>query len=374
MTDNIHNLNQTTTFTRRRSLFKQYWANGFAALLSVMSVGCAMSQDSDEPSADHSQTSEKLRHIKEDAIVDPQTPSIATKNLPDSAQFFVDPQSLAKLRADALRNTHSEQAQLLDRIANQPMGLWMGNWNSDIYRSVDHLVSQATAAGQMPIMIAYNIPLRDCGQHSAGGSSSKEEYQRWIRLVHAGIGDRAALVILEPDALGHFQECLSAEQKSERMFLLSDAVKVLRQNPKTTVYLDAGHARWIKASEMAGRLKFAGIEHAHGFALNVSNYVSTEENLSYGRELSSLVSNKPFVIDTSRNGAGPYEQAKTSEESWCNPPGRKIGQAPTTETGDERCDAFLWLKRPGESDGECGGGPRAGVFWVEQALEMARLD
>ena len=128
-----------------------------------------MSQDSDEPSTDHSQTSEKLRHIKEDAIVDPQTPSAATKNLPDSAQFFVDPQSLAKLRADALRNTHPEQAQLLDRIASQPMGLWMGNWNSDIYRSVDHLVSQATAAGQMPVMIAYNIPLRDCGQHSAGG-------------------------------------------------------------------------------------------------------------------------------------------------------------------------------------------------------------
>ena len=181
-------------------------------------------------------------------------------------------------------------------------------------------------------------------------------------------------MILEPDALGHFQECLSAEQKSERMFLLGDAVKVLRQNPKTTVYLDAGHARWVKANEMAERLKLAGIEHAHGFALNVSNYVSTEENLSYGRELSSLVSNKPFVIDTSRNGAGPYEQAKTSEESWCNPPGRKIGQAPTTETGDDRCEAFLWLKRPGESDGECGGGPKAGVFWTERALEMASLD
>ena len=50
----------------------------------------------------------------------------------------------------------------------------------------------------------------------------------------------------------------------------------------------------------------------------------------------------------------------------------KIGQAPTTQTNDELCHAYLWLKRPGESDGECGGGPRAGVFWLDQALGMAQ--
>jgi endoglucanase len=181
------------------------------------------------------------------------------------------------------------------------------------------------------------------------------------------------VVILEPDALGHFQECLSEEQKEERKFLLSDAVQVLRQGKNTAVYLDAGHARWVKAFEMAQRLKAAGIEHAHGFALNVSNYVSTEENLAYGHALSALVGELPFVIDTSRNGAGPYENATTVEETWCNPPDRKIGQLPTTETGDPKCQAYLWLKRPGDSDGECGGGPRAGMFWTERALEMAKL-
>jgi len=346
---------------------------GLTLLLGLL-AGCAVAQPSEEPGADSDEQDLTVRQIKEGLIVEATVPPEASENPLLGAKLFVDPESLAMLTANAVRAEHPEQAQLLDRIAEQPMGLWMGNWNSDIYRSVEHFVSRAVASGAVPVMIAYNIPLRDCGQHSAGGVSTKEAYQRWIRLVHAGIGDRAAVVILEPDALGHFQECLSEEQKAERMFLLDDAVKVLRQNPETAVYLDAGHARWVEAPEMAQRLQAAGIKHAHGFALNVSNYVTTEENLKYGRVLSALVEGKPFVIDTSRNGTGPYEEAKTVEESWCNPPGRKIGQPPTTHTGDPLCQAFLWLKRPGESDGACHGGPKAGAFWLEQALKMAKVD
>ncbi len=343
--------------------------------VSVFSgLGCASTTQTDEPKSDKTQAQSIVREIEDSPVTDAPDPGPPQGNPLEEARLFVDPQSLAMLTAQNLRNEQPEQARILDRIAQQPMGIWLGNWNSDIYRSVEHFVSRAEAENSVPIMIAYNIPYRDCGQHSAGGLASKEQYQKWIRLIHAGIGDRKAVVILEPDALGHFQECLSEEQKEERMFLLSDAVKVLRQNPQTAVYLDAGHARWVEAEEMAKRLTMAGIEFAHGFALNVSNYVTTEENLEYGRTLSVLAFEKPFVIDTSRNGAGPYEEARTVEETWCNPPGRKCGTAPTTETGDPLCQAFLWLKRSGESDGECGGGPKAGAFWTERALEMASLD
>lgn len=41
-------------------------------------------------------------------------------------------------------------------------------------------------------------------------------------------------------------------------------------------------------------------------------------------------------------------------------------------TGLEHGDAFLWVKRPGESDGTCHGGPPAGQFWGGYALELAR--
>jgi endoglucanase len=124
---------------------------------------------------------------------------------------------------------------------------------------------------------------------------------------------------------------------------------------------------------MADRLKKAGVEHARGFSLNTSNYRTTEESVAYGKEISALIGGKHFVVDTSRNGAGPYEGAKNITEMWCNPPGRKIGLPPTTDTGEPLCDGYLWLKRPGESDGECERNePKAGVFWLEQALEYAK--
>ena len=41
-------------------------------------------------------------------------------------------------------------------------------------------------------------------------------------------------------------------------------------------------------------------------------------------------------------------------------------------TGHPLVDAFLWIKQHGESDGTCQGGPRAGSWWTEIALELSR--
>jgi endoglucanase len=343
------------------------------ALLAVAAVGCQKKSDgeSDTPASPGVQASGKKPFADDAPIVEAPAPTSKPENPLKGAKLFVDPESLSMLQAKNMRRTDPAKADILDKIAKQPQALWMGEWNSNIFRAVEYFVKRAKAEGSVPVMIAYNIPLRDCGQYSKGGLSGKEAYQRWIRNVAAGIGDDAAVVILEPDALGHFQECLSAEQKAERMFLLKDAVKVLRQNPKTAVYLDAGHAQWATVEEMVPRLKEAGIEYANGFSLNVSNYVTTEENTAYGKKISEQTGGSHFVIDTSRNGNGTNTDLPENIR-WCNPPGRKIGQAPTTETGDPLIDGYLWLKRPGESDGECQGGPKAGVFWLEQALQLAQ--
>ncbi len=89
--------------------------------------------------------------------------------------------------------------------------------------------------------------------------------------------------------------------------------------------------------------------------MNVSNFYTTEDSVAYGKELSVKVGGKHFVVDTSRNGNGPYTGGDP-DERWCNPPGRALGETPTTRTSDPLVDARG--KRPGESDGECkGGGP-----------------
>lgn len=370
--------------SQHSSLSVSGWARrllglGLASCLALSAAACVKSSSAGDTTTPAAQQGTGKAPFPDDApITEPPEPKTSPENPLEGANLFVDPQSLAMLRYNVLVKQDPAKAEIVKKIAFVPQAMWMGNWNSNIFRAVEHLVSRAKADGAVPVMIAYNIPYRDCGQYSQGGISGAEAYKRWIRNLAAGIGEDAAVVILEPDALGHFQECLSEEQKAERMDLLNDAVRVLRQNPKTAVYLDAGHARWVPAEEMAERLKMAGVQHANGFSLNTSNYVTTEENMEYGKKVSELVSGKHFVIDTSRNGAGPYEEATNPEESWCNPPGRKIGQYPTTQTGEPLCDGFLWLKRPGESDGECTNsapahqGPKAGVWWEERALEQAQ--
>ena len=72
------------------------------------------------------------------------------------------------------------------------------------------------------------------------------------------------------------------------------------------------------------------------------------------------------MIDTSRNGQGPF----TGEQDWCNPPGRGLGTRPGTTTNQPRLDAFLWVKTPGESDGECRGGPPAGQWFAASAADL----
>ncbi len=34
--------------------------------------------------------------------------------------------------------------------------------------------------------------------------------------------------------------------------------------------------------------------------------------------------------------------------------------------------SFLWIKHPGESDGTCDGGPGAGQWFMDYALELVR--
>ncbi len=57
---------------------------------------------------------------------------------------------------------------------------------------------------------------------------------------------------------------------------------------------------------------------------------------------------------------------------WCNPSGEALGAQPTAATGDASVDAYFWVKRPGESDGTCNGGPAAGAFWTDYALGLAQ--
>ncbi|GAB7192758.1 hypothetical protein NUM3379_34670 [Kineococcus sp. NUM-3379] len=280
---------------------------------------------------------------------------------------WVDPQSKAAQAAAAATDPRDKAA--LQRLAAEGSAVWIGDWTRDVTSTVADVVRRATAAHQTPTFVAYAIPSRDCsGGYSAGGLASASAYRSWIDLLAQGVRDSGAVVVLEPDAVAGW-DCLSDAARAERAALLAQAGKELTA-AGASVYLDAGTAGWQSPQEMAVRLKAAGVEGVRGFSLNVSNYVGTEASTSYGRQvLKALGGDGHFVIDTSRNGAGPA--AAEDEDAWCNPPGRRVGRGFTTATGDAAVDAWLWIKTPGDSDGTCNGGPAAGQWWQERAVQLA---
>ncbi|GLP71981.1 glucanase [Streptomyces sp. TUS-ST3] len=281
--------------------------------------------------------------------------------------FWVDPASSAAQQIELWRRQgRTEDAALLRRIADEPAALWPAG-EIDPAPMIKAATASASQEGRTALFVAYDIPHRDCGQHSAGGAADADAYRAWIGKFAEALGGAKALVVLEPDAVAHLVDgCTPAEYAPERERLLSEAVTRLKQQPRTKVYLDAGNPAWIREPDrLVGPLTRAGVAHADGFSLNVSNFQTDEVTRKYGLRLSAGLGGKHFVVDSSRNGNGPLPGA------WCNPPGRALGTRPTTDTGEPSLDAYLWIKRPGESDGTCEGGPDAGRWWPEYALGLA---
>jgi endoglucanase len=271
-------------------------------------------------------------------------------------RFYVDPGSdAARSEQELAAAGNNADAQLMRKISSQPSAQWFGGWSyghGGTSGDVNWWVSRVTAAGALPVLVAYDASERNCG--GAGDPA----YQAFIDAMAQGIGKRTAVVILEPDALPQMG-CAT---------LLRYAVRTLRSAGHVSVYIDAGHARWQSASTIASKLRAADIAHARGFSLNVANFDSNSSEIAYGSAISrALGGGVPFIIDTGRNGRGA-----PSGNAWCNPPGRGLGSRPTSFTRNPLVDAFFWIKSPGYSDGACNGGPSAGQWWPAYALTLAR--
>lgn len=265
-----------------------------------------------------------------------------------------------------LKLADQKQKTALSYILNQPSAVWL---NSDAYETdayIKGIITSANAKNAVPSFVLYNIVQRDCNSYSSGGAKSMTDYEAWINRLAGVFKDTAAMVVIEPDALAMLN-CISGTQKSERLEMIRYAVSTLTKvSPRLLVYIDAGHPFWINAEEMATRLRSAGIEDARGFSINVSSYASTQDSVTYGTYLSNLLSGKHYVIDSSRNGNG-----RAPNGEWCNPSGRALGQSGTLYPDTKSTlDAVLWIKFPGESDGNCNGGPGAGGWWTQYATDL----
>ncbi len=252
-------------------------------------------------------------------------------------------------------------------LAAQPTTYWLTpeiDPVEEVWDRVAHLAAEAREQDATVSIAVYGLPDRDCGNHSAGGLDP-DAYREWTERIGDALRnapDVRKIVILEPDSIALAPSCGSLDDRARH---LRTAVENLR-GVDTWIYLDAGHSAWHPADEMAGLLRSTGLlDEVRGVALNVSNYQDTANEFDYAHRLSDLLGGTHAVIDTSRNGAGP------AGPEWCNPGGRLVGAA-SGAYGDGVVDTTLWIKPPGESDGECNGGPAAGTWWPDAAVELTR--
>jgi endoglucanase len=265
------------------------------------------------------------------------------------------------------------RAAELKTIAQTPSGIWAAGQAGDIamVRTVTAAAGQAHA---IPVIVAYNLPGRDsCGGLSGKAGLSAAGYQTWIGQLAGAIGAGHDIVIVEPDGLADIvRGCLGPAASAERYQLLRYAMKKLGGLPHTRVYLDAGNpGMFADPARLARPLVAAGLRDGRGFSANVSNFGWTADLVTWSQQLEHALGGPVgAVIDTSRNGRGPYTGPDAPQ--WCNPPGRALGPAPRLSPGPAGIDAYLWIKDPGASDGACRGGPPAGQYWPAYATALVQ--
>lgn len=409
------------------------------------------------------------------------TAATSPRTLASTTKFFVPAPPVAARQQEASLRHAGERAKAdqLARMLATPQAVWFTSGTpAQVERQVRVTMAKAADQGTVPVLVAYDIPGRDCAQYSSGGALTDAAYQAWIAAFAAGIGSGKAVVILEPDALGNMPTDCNLPPGANYPFTdegritdLVHAVSDLEAHHNALVYLDGTHSAWQQVGNIAQRLVEAGVQQAQGFYLDVSNYQYTSNNIAYGTWISDCIAyakgsgaigsgavqagvyqpetsffngscpnqywnggpatnwigtamnnyvpwndqtpsanqlpdpntvvgingayandlgsvgataTTHFVIDTSRNGQGPnpmtggadadmanYSGAPFDQPpgvistlqsgNWCNPPGSGLGLAPTASTGVPLVDAYLWVKLPGESDGQCdsAGGVRA---------------
>lgn len=300
-------------------------------------------------------------------VTTPAAVSQTIRTTPTTTLFrggvYVDPAGEAARAATTLTSEgRTAEAAAARTISKQPVATWLGSWLTDaqLVKKIDGTVAAAEKVGATPLFVTYNIPNRDCGSHSAGGSADNAAYLRWNSLVASRLAGHRVVVVVEPDALTLISNC--PEQTSGREATIASAVATLA-DAGVPAYLDAGNSNWVPPQTMAARLKAAGVDRARGFATNVSNYYPVESERAYAEKVSQATGGARYVIDTSRNGRG-------WKGTWCNAPGAGLGVVPSVQTGTTKLDALLWIKTPGASDGECNGGPAAGKWHASYAVQL----
>ena len=374
--------------------------------------------------------------------------SAATR--PSPPDLYVPPpdQGARRQIADLRSEQDKEAAGLIQAMIDTPQAVWFtAGTPPSVVREVRATVARAAAKRSVPVLVAYNIPFRDCAQFSAGGATHATEYEAWIDGFAAGIGDRE--VDRDPRARrpGHHPVVrpLRQRRRSERARVVPAGrgrpgdcgrrsfrhAELRRRRARRAAQRDVlprRHAQRLARSRRHRRSPACrpASTTPTGFFLNVSNYQFTTQQRAVRQldlglhrlrhqghagdffgcpnqywnggplpaKIAELlgewtgvaldrfgewsddvrrpdpqhVGDQPALREHARDrrAHGPlrdrHQPQRCRAVAAARLPGRaglvqparpRPGPAPDADTGDPLVDAYLWVKIPGESDGEC---------------------
>lgn len=291
-------------------------------------------------------------------VLSAQPPGVGTR-------IVVPDESKASIAAASGTLSGEEQAAA-EYLAAQPTAYWLTpeiDPSGEVGDRILHLATEAREQDAAIAVVVYGLPERDCSAGESAGGLDDDAYDTWTAEIGAALNaitDVQKIVVLEPDSLSQAPACGNIDERVTELRKAIDSIKGI----DTWIYLDGGHSNWLSAQEQADLISQVGeLDTVRGFAVNVSNFNDTADEFAYAHEIADILGTGHALVDTSRNGAG------ADDGVWCNPSGRLVGDAGGTY-GDDVVDTNLWIKPPGESDGECNGGPTAGTWWPEGSVAL----
>jgi endoglucanase len=244
------------------------------------------------------------------------SPTIKRFPISSDTRFFTPPPNPAAIAqiAELSQSQVPRHAALITGLGAVPQASWLTQGTPDeVHATVAKIMIRASAQKNLPILVSYNRPFRDCAGYSTGGALDTQSYKAWMNGLAKGIGNQAAMLILEPDGLGIIpfyrtldgtnEWCkpmvLDARGKSvpapgasplEVYDQINFAVDTLKaEAPNTLVYVDGTHSNWLPVGESAHRLVKAGVLKTRGFSLNVANFQTTWKEIYYGNWVSRCI-------------------------------------------------------------------------------------
>ncbi|CAK7205502.1 1,4-beta-D-glucan cellobiohydrolase cel6c [Sporothrix eucalyptigena] len=238
-------------------------------------------------------------------------------------------------------------------------------------------------------LVIYDLPGRDCAAKASNGELKVGDIDKYksqyidpiVTLIKAHPNTAFALVI-EPDSLPNLVTNSDKDACKQSATGYEDGVAYALKSlnlPNVLMYIDAGHGGWLGwdanlkpgAQELAKVYKAAGSpKQVRGFSTNTAGWnswdqspgeFSTASDAKYNKCQNEKIYVDTFapllksagmpnhaIVDTGRNAVTGLRK---EWGDWCNVNGAGFGVRPTSSTGDDLADAFVWIKPGGESDG-----------------------